>query len=311
MDSPHEASFAPLSRLRERVARRAGRGRGVERAPSPPAPLPSQEGDFLRSQAGEGSKDPAHARASLYTCRVMHRRRVAPLYRFVYRVFYLLLDIDRIGEAARGTRLFSHNRFNLLSFHDRDHGDRSGRLRPWAEGVLAGAGIDLQGGRIRLLVLPRLLGHAFNPISLWYCEHRDGSLRAVIAEVGNTFGEKHCYLLAADGAAMAYEGPFEKDKCFHVSPFLDLVGRYRFILGEPGERLRLVIHETREGQPLLDATMAGERRPLRDGTILKLAALMPLMTLKVVAAIHWEALKLWLRGAKFHRKPAPPEAEVS
>ena len=251
------------------------------------------------------------APACLYSCRVMHRRRVAPLYRFVYRVFYLLLDIDRIDEAARGTRLFSHNRFNLLAFHDRDHGDRSGRLRPWAEALLGGAGIALDGGRIRLLALPRLLGHVFNPISLWYCEHRDGSLRAVVAEVSNTFGERHCYLLSAGGAPMAYEAPLDKAKCFHVSPFMDLEGRYRFNVGAPGERLRLVIHETRQGLPLLDAAMAGERRPLRDGTILRLAALMPLMTLKVVVAIHWEALKLWLRGARFHSKPAPPGAEIS
>jgi DUF1365 family protein len=249
--------------------------------------------------------------ACFYTCRVMHRRRVAPLYRFVYRVFYLLLDVDRIDQAAAGTRLFSHNRFNLLAFHDRDHGDRSGRLRAWAEGVLAGGGIDLQGGRIRLLALPRLLGHVFNPISLWYCEHRDGSLRAVIAEVNNTFGEKHCYLLAAAGAPMRYETPQDKDKCFHVSPFFDLAGRYRFLLGEPAQRLRVVIHESRDGQPILDATLAGERQALRDRTVLKLVALMPLMTLKVVAGIHWEALKLWLRGARFHRKPEPPHLEVT
>ena len=249
--------------------------------------------------------------ACLYSCQVMHRRLVAPFYRFVYRVFYLLLDIDRIDAAAQGMRLFSHNRFNLLAFHDRDHGDGSGRLRPWVESVLAGAGIELAGGRIRLLALPRLLGHAFNPISLWYCEHRDGSLRAVIAEVRNTFGEQHCYLLSADGAAMPYEMRHEKDKCFHVSPFFDLVGRYRFSLGEPGERVRVAIHETREGQPILDATVAGERLALRDAAILKLVALMPLMTLKVVAGIHWEALKIWLRGGKFHRKPEPPSVEVS
>jgi DUF1365 family protein len=249
--------------------------------------------------------------ACLYTCRVMHRRRVAPYYRFVYRVFNLLLDIDRIDAAAAGARLFSHNRFNLLAFHDRDHGDGSGALRPWAERLLAGRGIELSGGRIRLLAMPRLLGHVFNPISLWYCEHCDGSLRAVIAEVRNTFGEKHCYVLAAGGAAMPYEAPLEKDKGFHVSPFFDLEGRYRFTLGQPGERLRVLINESRNGQPILDAAMAGERLALRDGAILKLAALMPLMTLKVVAGIHWEALKIWLRGGRFHRKPAPPVLEAS
>lgn len=254
----------------------------------------------------------ASGAAHLYSARVMHRRLVAPYYRFVYRVFYLLLDIDRIDETARGLRLFSHNRHNLLAFHDRDHGAQErGALRRWAEGILLGANIDLAGGRIRLLCMPRLLGYAFNPISLWYCEHADGSLRAVIAEVRNTFGERHCYLLASGGAPLPYSASHETEKCFHVSPFFDLVGRYRFTLSEPGEQLRVLIHETREGQPILDATLAGERRPLTDGNVLQQVLMMPLMTLKVVAGIHWEALKIWLRGAKFHRKPAPPKLEVT
>ncbi len=255
--------------------------------------------------------------ACLYDARVMHRRRVPPFYRFIYRVFYLLIDIDRIDEAAQGLRWFSHNRFNLLAFHDADHGDgtRFG-LRRWAEQLLATGGIELAGGRIRLLCLPRLAGFAFNPISLWYCEDANRRVRAVIVEVNNTFGEKHCYLLvndkpASDGAAPSYEMEHHKDKCFHVSPFFDLVGRYRFRLTAPGERVRVAIHETREGSPLLDATLAGERRDLRDGTILKLALAMPLMTLKVVAGIHWEALKIWLRGGRFHRKPPPPQWGVT
>lgn len=247
----------------------------------------------------------------LYATRVMHRRLVAPRYRFVYRLFHLLLDVDRVGELDRSLRWFSHNRFNLVSFHDRDHGRGDGSLRAWAEGLLAAGGVGLEGGRIRLLCLPRILGFGFNPIALWYCEHRDGSLRAIIAEVRNTFGEKHCYLLAAGGLPMGYEGSHEKDKCFHVSPFMDLVGRYRFRFGEPGENVRVLIHETREGAPLLDATLAGQREALTDGALLRHALRMPWMTLKVVAGIHWEALKLWLRGAKFHTKPPPPAPEFS
>ena len=248
--------------------------------------------------------------AHLYPARVMHRRLVAPFYRFVYCVFYLLVDVDRLDELHRNLRFFSYNRFNLLSLRDDDYGDGRG-LRAWAENLLRGAGIELAGGRIRLLTLPRVLGFAFNPMSLWYCEHRDGSLRAVIAEVRNTFGEKHCYLLASDGAPFAYEQKHEKEKCFHVSPFFDLKGRYRFSLDAPGERLRLAIHETRDGVPILDATLAGERKALTDGAMLKQVLAMPWMTLKVVAGIHWEAFKLWLRGAKFHGKPAPPAHEVS
>lgn len=246
----------------------------------------------------------------LYPSRVMHRRRVAPLYRFVYRIFYVLVDVDRLEELDAGRRFFSHNRFNLLSVHDRDHGDGQG-LRAWAERLLAGAGIELAGGRIRLLVMPRVLGWAFNPISLWYCDHRDGTPRAVIVEVNNTFGEKHSYLLASGGAPMTYEQAYEKDKCFHVSPLFDMVGRYRFKLEAPGAQLRVLIHETREGVPILDTTLLGERRALSDAAILKQVLAMPLQMFKVLAAIHWQALKIWLRGARFHRAPPPPKQELT
>lgn len=252
------------------------------------------------------------AAGDLYPGTVMHRRLVAPLYRFTYRVFYVLLDIDRIHELHRTLRLFSYNRFNLVSFHDRDHGSgRPGGLRRWIEGVLAAKGIALEGGRVRLLCLPRVFGFVFNPISLWYCEHRDGRLRAVLAEVRNTFGERHCYLLASGGEPLPYDTVQEKSKCFHVSPLLGLAGRYRFRLSEPGPELRIVINEFREQQPVLDATLAGKRRELTDKNLLVQVSKMPAMTLKVVAAIHWQALKIWLRGARFHRKPDPPAVEVS
>jgi DUF1365 family protein len=245
----------------------------------------------------------------------MHRRRVAPLYRFVYRIFYLLLDIDRIDPLDRELRWFSRNRFNLLSFRDSDYGrGESGGLRAWATSRLDEASIDIDGGRIRLLTLPRVLGHAFNPISLWYCEHRDGRLLAVIAEVRNTFGEKHSYLLpapASSDASAAYQWSQHKDKCFHVSPFFDLVGRYQFELSLPGDRLRVVINETRDGAPLFDASLTGERCELSDRRILQQIARMPWMTIKVVVGIHWQALKIWLRGARYHAKPAPPQSEIT
>lgn len=246
----------------------------------------------------------------LYATRVMHRRRVAPYYRFVYRVFYLLVDIDRIDALASRLRFFSRDRFNLLSLRTTDHGDGRG-LRAWAEGLLRERGIEPDGGRIRLLTFPRVFGFAFNPISLWYCERRDGELQAVIAEVNNTFGEKHSYVLASDGAPLSYDTPIEKEKVFHVSPFFDRKGQYRFTLGAPDVRIRVAIHETRNGAPILDATLAGERRALSDTAILGQVLRMPWMTLKVVVGIHWEALKLWLRGAKFHRKPDPLRPNVS
>ena len=282
-----------------------------------------------KSRAMDGKDEGGY----LYPARVMHRRLIAPLYRFVYSVFYVLVDVDRLDELHRRLRFFSFNRFNLLSLRTQDHGDGRG-LRAWAERTLADANISLDDGRpspapasdgtsrvpagrgrIRLLVMPRVLGMGFNPISIWYCEHADGSLRALIAEVRNTFGEKHSYLLASPdaskGRALPYSLPIEKEKCFHVSPLMDLVGRYRFQFDEPGERLRVAIHETREGVPVLDTTLAGERRELSDAVILGQVLRMPLQMLKVVGAIHWQALKIWLRGAKFHSKPAPPKYEVT
>lgn len=248
--------------------------------------------------------------ACLYAARVAHRRWFPVRYRFVYRLCYLLLDIDRIDADVRRLRFFSHNRLNLAAFHDADHGDGRTPLRAWAERLLADRGIDLAGGRIRLLTLPRVLGFVFNPVSFWFCQHADGSLRAIIAEVNNTFGERHFYLLASAGRPLPYRQAMDKEKCFHVSPFMDLRGRYRFVVAAPGERLAIAIREYQDQRPQLLATLIGERRPLTDAALLGQLLRMPLMTFKVVAAIHWQALKIWLSGARFHRKP-PPTHEVS
>lgn len=258
--------------------------------------------------------------AVLYSIRVMHARRVAPLYRFVYKIFSVLFDIDRLDELARSRRLFSHNRFNVLSVHDRDHGrGEVGGLRRWAEAICATQGIVLDGGRIRLLAQPRMFGWAFNPVSFWYCEHADGSLRAVIAEVRNTFGEKHSYLLssaslnngASAGQPLPYDAVLEKEKCFHVSPLFDLEGRYHFKFGEPGGKLAVQLNETRHGEPLIDTAMAGMARPFSDAEMLRQVVRMPVQAVKVLAGIHWQALKIWLRGARFHKKPPPPAVETT
>ena len=263
---------------------------------------------------------PGSEAAVLYSLHVMHRRRVAPLYRFIYKIFSVLFDIDRLDELARTRKLFSHNRFNVLSVHDKDHGrGEVGGLRRWAEETCASQGVALEGGRIRLLAQPRMFGWAFNPVSFWYCEHADGSLRAVIAEVRNTFGEKHSYLLssaslnegASAGAALPYGVELKKEKCFHVSPLFDLVGLYHFTLDEPGDKLRVLLNETREGAPLIDTAMLGVAKPFSDAVMLRQVLAMPLQAIKVLAGIHWQALKIWLRGARFHPKPKPPQAEVT
>ncbi|RJS94285.1 DUF1365 domain-containing protein [Salinisphaera sp. Q1T1-3] len=245
--------------------------------------------------------------ACLYRADVTHRRPGPPRYRFRYRTYHLLLDLDGIDAACAASAFLSRNRFNLLSFHDRDHGPHDGRpLRPWAESVLAEHDIDLAGGRIRLLCMPRVLGYGFNPISLYYCHHADTTLRAVLAEVHNTFGEHHVYVLHDAGRPMAWQQTRTKTKRFHVSPFFDRSGEYRFHLLAPEARLGLGIRLYDEAGALRIATaVSGHRRVLSSREILIAAVAVPWMSAKVTLAIHWQALKLWCRGAGFRRRPAP------
>ena len=258
---------------------------------------------------GAGAANPGSA---LYFGRVMHKRLRPFVHRFDYRVFSLWIDIDSAGALSRRLRLFSHNRFNLLSFHDADHlPPGASDLRGWAEQVLAGAGIDASRLRIRLLCFPRLLGWVFNPLSLWYCETEKGRPAAVIAEVRNTFGERHCYLLRAGESDSGWPLRQRHAKDFHVSPFIGMQAEYAFRLSQPGERLSVLIREYEGDQLMLVASQTGSRRPFDDRQLLSQALRVPLQTLKVLAAIHWQALKIWVQGARFHRKPAAPIEEVS
>ena len=250
--------------------------------------------------------------AVLYRAEVMHQRFFTATYRFRYRVFSLLLDIDAIDRAAASSWLFSRNRFNLLSFYDRDHlPDGAPDLRTWAEGVLIDGGIDPSELRIRLLCFPRVFGWVFNPLSLWYCERPDGSPAAVIAEVRNTFGERHRYLLKPEDGDAGWPLRQRHAKEFHVSPFIDMQALYDFRLSRPEDRLRIVIREFEDDRLMLVAAQSGERRPFRSAELLRELFRVPFQTFKVLSAIHWQALKIWLQGARFYRKPSPPLEEVS
>lgn len=254
--------------------------------------------------------------AALYYATVMHRRHIKPFYRFTYKVFYLLIDIDRLDEAQAQSRWLACNRRGLVAFNNADHGPKDGApLRPWAEQMLAEHGIALNGGRIQLLCLPRILGHVFNPISLYYCQDADGAVRAVIAEVHNTFGEQHCYVLDTRNGPLDESQVLTKAKRLHVSPFLDVEGEYQFRLTAPqageGSRLRVLIDGFRDGAPITTASLFGQRSAVTSGSLLAAVFRLPLITLQVVFGIHWQALKLWLRGAGYRSKPAPPSAPSS
>ncbi|WP_455373488.1 DUF1365 domain-containing protein [Limibacillus halophilus] len=254
------------------------------------------------------SGQPGPFTSRVYRGKVMHRRLFPFGHHFVYRVFSLCLDLDELPELDRRLKLFGHNRRALFSFQDRDHGARDGGpLRPWIEEQLHRAGIDLEGGSIELLCFPRIFGYVFNPLTVWFCRHRDGSLKALLYEVSNTFGEHHCYLLPVEGSWR--EGQPLHQSCskgFYVSPFLPIAGDYRFRVLPPAERLSLGIRLTQPEGDQLVAVQTGERAALTDGMLAKLFFSYPLMTAKIMAAIHWEALRLWRKGATYFRRPAPP-----
>ncbi|MFD1331931.1 DUF1365 domain-containing protein [Methylopila musalis] len=246
----------------------------------------------------------------LYVGRVRHHRFRPRPHALAYRVFWMLLDLDEIEQLSAKLRLFSRNRFNLYAFRDADYGDRSGGpLRPQIEETLAKAGIAHDGGPIRLLTMPRILGYAFNPLSTYFCYRRDGGLCATVYEVHNTFGEIHSYVAPADVS----DGPVrqEADKVFHVSPFMTLDMRYAFTVVPPTERVSVAIEGgDREGR-LITAVLSGARTEFDDAALLRLLATHPLLTLKVTAAIHWHALRLLAKRISWRPHPAPPERPFS
>ena len=246
-----------------------------------------------------------------YAGTVMHPRVRPRAHRLRYRVFWMLLDLDEIENLPHRLRLFSHNRFNAVSFFDKDHGDGSGRpLRPQVEAHLKDAGIDIDGGSIRLFCMPRVFGYGFNPLSVYFCHRSDSTLAAILYEVHNTFKQRHSYLIPVDSAAGAV---FEQQcrKLFYVSPFMDMDMNYSFRVAVPDQRVMVAIRAADKDGLLLAAALTGERIALTDAALLRALATHPLLTLKVIAAIHWHALRLLLKGLKLRPRPRPPAAPVT
>jgi hypothetical protein len=198
-----------------------------------------------------------------------------------------------------------------MSFRCADHGDGTTPLEAWARGLCRQAGTDADGA-IWLHAFPRVLGYAFKPVSFWFCHRADGALVAVIAEVNNTFGERHCYLLSeADGAPLAQGREMRASKVFHVSPFCSVTGEYSFRFFNRADRaIARIDHHDAEG-PLLLTSLSGELVPADRRAVRRALFGQPLFTIGVIARIHWQALRLWLARVPFHRKPEPPEAFVS
>ena len=234
--------------------------------------------------------------SAIYRGEVVHERLRPKRHRLRYGVFSLLLDLDELPLLDRRFRLFGYNRWAPFSFHDRDHGPASGEpLRPWIEARLRDAGLQPDGGAIRLLCYPRVFGYVFNPLSVYFCYRRNGELAAIVYEVCNTFGERHCYVLPArSGSGNVIRQSC--DKALYVSPFIDMDCTYHFRIISPGEGVSVVIRQEDGEGLLLAAAFRGEKQAWSESALARCLAGFPLLTFKVTAAIHWEALKLWLKG---------------
>lgn len=235
---------------------------------------------------------------SLYVGRVMHHRLRPRRHRFIYRLFTLLLDIDQLESLDRGLRLFSVERANLFSFYNKDHGRRDGTpLRPWIEAKLRCSEINMKPAQIYLLAMPRFFGYVFNPLSIYYCYDDEGRLFAIVYEVKNTFGEQHSYVLTVSERSTS-SGHFYHNcnKNFYVSPFIQADANYRFSVNNPDRDLDVRITEYVGNELLLLATLRGKRSPLTDHQLVIQAFRHPFLQQKVIASIHFEALRLWLKG---------------
>lgn len=245
---------------------------------------------------------------------VRHQRLRPARHGFAYPTYFLLLPLRTL--RAQPDAALPRNRFAPIAFFDRDHGDGRDDCLAWLDELLVREGIADADGEVWLHCYPRVLGYVFKPVSFWYCHRRDGSLAAIVAEVNNTFGERHCYLLAGEHVGFGRE--LTARKVFHVSPFCRIEGDYRFRfmrtdLGGSGRPPRTVVridHHDADG-PLLQTSVSGVLEPLTAAALRRAFVGTPLMTLGVIARIHWQALLLWAKRVPFFRKPAPPAAFVT
>lgn len=239
---------------------------------------------------------------------VRHTRLRPRGHAFSYGSWFWLLPMRAL--ARQPVAAVRRNARAWLSFHDADHGEGGADALAWLDGLLRRSGLwqpALSDGEVWLQTYPRVLGYAFKPVSFWYVHRADGALHAVVAEVNNTFGERHCYVLSGDELGWGRE--VQADKVFHVSPFCRAEGRYRFRFMRTADRLvARVDHDDADG-PLIQTAISGELQALDDRSVRRAIRGWPLMTFGVVARIHWQALQLWLKRVPVHTKPPHPPAD--
>lgn len=247
----------------------------------------------------------------LLIANVAHDRKRPKANAFAYDFYYLCFGLDEAEQME--TAILSRNRFNLFSYHERDHGFGGGQPpEAWIRGILKEWQVEQADGRIVLMTLPRLLGYAFNPVSFWFCFDRAGGLRAVISEVTNTFRDRHCYIsFRDDRAPITPLDQLRAEKVMHVSPFIEVKGHYLFRFAYHEKKVSVWIDYYDEEGLLLTTSVSGKRIPLSTGNLMRCFFRFPLLTIKVITLIHYQALKLWFKGIRYRTRPQPPSTEVS
>ena len=239
-------------------------------------------------------------KSCLYVGKVVHKRFKPKKHYFKYKVFSLYLNLNEIDTISREIPFFSYNKFNLISFYDVDHGDRDGSsLKDWVKKKLNEVGVNEEISNINLLCYPRILGYVFNPLSIFFIYNKSSSLISIMYEVKNTFGEQHTYIFKTHNNDLIKNHCFKK---FHVSPFMDLNSTYNFKILQPEKKLSVIIDQRDSEGKLLFASQDGEKIILNTKNLLLSYLKHPLMTLKIISAIHFEALRLWLKRIKFVKK---------
>ena len=238
--------------------------------------------------------------SAIYNGTVIHKRFKPRLHFFKYKVFSLLIDLSELNILDKNISFFSYNRFNLISFFDKDHGDRDGKsLIEWVKKNLKNNQIENENIKIKLLCYPRILGYVFNPLSVFYIYDNDEKLISILYEVKNTFGEQHTYIFKIENDNLLQH---DCEKKFHVSPFIEMNCNYFFRLLTPGEKISVIIDQYQTNEKILYASQDGTRVDFNSKELIKSYLKHPFMTLKIISAIHFEAFRLWAKGIKFIKK---------
>ncbi len=238
--------------------------------------------------------------SSIYNGTVIHKRFKPKIHFFKYKVFSLLIDLSELDILDKKINFFSYNRFNLISFFDKDHGERDGSsLIKWVKKNLRDNQINSENIRIKLLCYPRILGYVFNPLSVFYVYNNDEKLISILYEVKNTFGEQHTYIFKVENNNLLQHNCVKK---FHVSPFIEMDCNYFFRILKPAEKISVIIDQYQSNEKILYASQDGKRTEFTSSELIKSYLKHPLMTFKIISAIHFEAFKLWAKGIKFIKK---------